>query len=144
MRNIKLFFERARNELAAEGTEVRAQATPPKLGKPLVEIVERDEIQHIEDAADSDRDKLIVRVLADTGLRVGELVKLRLRDLVESNKVCGRWRRRCRVGRPRAACPFEPLSKPLLRHGLLEPVDDVRERRDLTLQRFQPFGGLRL
>ncbi len=86
MRNIKLFFEWARTELAAEGTEVRAQATLPKLGKPLVEILERDEIQRIEDAADSERDKLVVRVLADTGLRVGELVKLRLRDVVESNK----------------------------------------------------------
>ena len=86
MRNIKLFFEWARAELAAEGTEVKAQATLPKLGKPLVEILERDEIQRIEDATDSERDKLLVRVLADTGLRVGELVKLRLRDVVESNK----------------------------------------------------------
>jgi integrase len=36
----------------------------------------------MEDAANTERDKLIVRLLADTGARVGELVKLRKTDLM--------------------------------------------------------------
>src|SRR5215472_4684350 len=86
MRNVRLFLDWARRELAKEGTDVQAQATVPKPGKPLVEVLEREEIQRIEDAGDSERDKLIVRVLADAGLRVGELVMLRLSDVTESNK----------------------------------------------------------
>jgi integrase/recombinase XerD len=37
----------------------------------------------MEDAAESERDKLIVRILAATGLRVGELVGLRVSDIIE-------------------------------------------------------------
>ncbi len=40
----------------------------------------------MEDAARTERDKLIVRVLADSGLRVGELLGLRTHDLVEQNR----------------------------------------------------------
>ena len=35
----------------------------------------------MEDAAQTERDKLVVRTLADTGIRVGELVALRLFDV---------------------------------------------------------------
>jgi integrase len=34
-------------------------------------VLEREEINRIEQAAVTERDKLIVRVLADTGIRVG-------------------------------------------------------------------------
>jgi integrase len=39
----------------------------------VLDVLTREEIHRIEDAADTERDKLIVRVLADTGIRVGEL-----------------------------------------------------------------------
>lgn len=39
-----------------------------------------------EDVAATERDKLIIRVLADTGARVGELLGLQLNDLVERNR----------------------------------------------------------
>lgn len=82
IRNIRLFLRRAQ----AEGESAKAETKLPKLGKPLVEILEGDEIQRLEDAADSERDKLIIRVLADGGLRVGELVKLRLPDLTQHER----------------------------------------------------------
>lgn len=44
------------------------------------------EVQRMEDAADSERDKLIVRLLADSGVRVGELVKLPTRDVVDQDR----------------------------------------------------------
>jgi hypothetical protein len=42
--------------------------------KRVLDTLSRDEIQHLEDAAQTERDKLIVRILADTGLRLGELL----------------------------------------------------------------------
>src|SRR2546430_15307375 len=69
-----------------EGETVEAKAQLPKLPTKLVEVVSREEIQRMEDAARTERDKLMVRVLADTGLRVDELLGLRTTDLVEQNR----------------------------------------------------------
>jgi site-specific recombinase XerD len=69
-----------------EGETVDAKAQLPKLPKKLVEVVSREEIQRMEDAGRTERDKLIVRVLADTGLRVDELLGLRTIDLIEQNR----------------------------------------------------------
>ena len=52
----------------------------------MLDVLSRDEIQQLEDAARSERDKLIVRVLADTGIRVGELLGLRCSDLLERDR----------------------------------------------------------
>jgi integrase/recombinase XerD len=49
-------------------------------------VLTREEIQRIEDAGAIDRDRLIVRVLADTGIRVGELRRLRVTDLVSQGR----------------------------------------------------------
>jgi integrase len=70
----------------AEGEGVDAEAKLPKLPQRHIDVLTRDEVQRMEDIADSERDKLIVRMLADTGVRVGELVKLRERDLVEQSR----------------------------------------------------------
>ena len=43
--------------------------------------------QRLEDAAKTERDKLVVRVLADTGIRVGELATLRPTDLIACKAV---------------------------------------------------------
>jgi integrase/recombinase XerD len=69
-----------------EGEPVKAEAKLPKLPQRLVEILSRDEIERLEDAALNERDKLIVRLLADTGIRVSELVQLRTADFVERDR----------------------------------------------------------
>jgi site-specific recombinase XerD len=69
-----------------EGEPVDAKAQLPKLPKRLVEVLSREEITHMEQAARTERDKLIIRLLADSGLRVGELLGLRANDLVEQNR----------------------------------------------------------
>jgi integrase len=40
----------------------------------VVNTLSREEIKALEDAAGTERDKLIVRILGDTGMRRGELV----------------------------------------------------------------------
>jgi integrase/recombinase XerD len=54
----------------------------PRLNRHLIRPLNREEIQAMEDAAASERDKLIIRLLGDVGLRVGELCGLRIQDLV--------------------------------------------------------------
>lgn len=49
-------------------------------------MLERDEIQRLEVAAGTERDKLIVRLLVDTGMRAGELAGIRLDDLIEQGR----------------------------------------------------------
>lgn len=57
-----------------------------KLPQRVLKVLERDEIRAMEDAASNERDKLIIRVLADTGLRLSELLGLTLADLVEQGR----------------------------------------------------------
>ena len=68
----------------AIGSKVKAHQ--PVAEHKLLETLTREEIQKMEDAASTDRDKLIVRVLADTGIRLGELLGLRRGDLVEQGR----------------------------------------------------------
>ncbi|MGH7921726.1 MAG: tyrosine-type recombinase/integrase, partial [Candidatus Dormibacteraceae bacterium] len=49
-------------------------------------VLSRDEIQSMEDVAKTERDKLIIRILGDTGIRVGELVGLRTTDIVQRDR----------------------------------------------------------
>jgi len=52
--------------------------------KRMLEVLSRQEIDTIELAAMDERDRLVIRVLADTGLRVSELLGLRREDLREN------------------------------------------------------------
>lgn len=56
-------------------------------GRPRIlrNVLSRDEIDRLEAATRDERDKLIVRVLADTGIRVSELTGLRGVDLRENS-----------------------------------------------------------
>jgi integrase/recombinase XerD len=83
VRAINAFLGWARRE-GEVGEGVKAQA--PKLPRRLLDVLSRDEISRLEDAAKTERDKLIVRVLADSGIRVTELTSLRVTDLIERDR----------------------------------------------------------
>jgi len=62
-----------------------AGADRPQLArtrKRVVDTLSREEVQQLEDAAQSERDKLLIRILADTGMRVGELIGITTKDLL--------------------------------------------------------------
>jgi integrase/recombinase XerD len=93
----KLARESVRTYTRTVGTFIRwaqaddAIAAKVKLHQPeaehkLVETLTREEIQKLEHAAKTERDKLIIRLLADTGIRLGELLGLRVGDLVEQGR----------------------------------------------------------
>ncbi|MGH7922485.1 MAG: tyrosine-type recombinase/integrase [Candidatus Dormibacteraceae bacterium] len=58
----------------------------PRLPQRVLEVLDRNQIRTIEETCESDRDKVIVRVLADTGLRLSELTGLRIDDLREQGR----------------------------------------------------------
>jgi site-specific recombinase XerD len=64
--------------LAKEGETGNARVQKPRVKKQLRDTLSREEIRALEDAAPNERDKLIVRVLGDTGMRVAELLGLDL------------------------------------------------------------------
>jgi integrase len=83
-------YRRALNQFLKWVREDGRVAVPltknPKLGrlpKNGITVLERDDIDRIERVADSQRDKLIVRVLADTGVRVSELTGLTIDDIID-------------------------------------------------------------
>ena len=87
--SVKAYLKAVNQFLAwaqVEGERVEARAQMPRTPKRLLDILSREEIQALEDAAVSERDKLIIRLLADTGMRAGELVALRINDLVDRDR----------------------------------------------------------
>lgn len=59
----------------------RGKYRQPKRPRRLLETLSRQEIDRLERATTDERDRLIVRTLADTGMRAGELTGIRPRDL---------------------------------------------------------------
>jgi integrase/recombinase XerC len=64
----------------------KVKAHQPRAEKKLVQTLNRQEIQKLEDAAELERDKLMVRTFADSGIRLGELRALRQSDLIEQGR----------------------------------------------------------
>jgi site-specific recombinase XerD len=72
---------------AAVGEPVTgAEPQLPRLPRRVVNTLSPDEIDQLERAATRERDKVIVRLLIETGVRAGELCKLNRADLVRRDR----------------------------------------------------------
>ena len=69
--------------LKADGEKVSGEVKLPKLERRIVQTLSPKEVDQLESSAQSERDKLIVRVLAETGVRRAECAGLCVRDLHE-------------------------------------------------------------
>ncbi len=85
IRSIRVFLGWAAK---ADGGAATVGGSPrlPKAERRMFDVLSRDEIQRMENAAKAERDKLIVRVLADCGVRLGELLGLRVGDIQEPKR----------------------------------------------------------
>ncbi|NPA38275.1 MAG: tyrosine-type recombinase/integrase [Candidatus Nanohaloarchaeota archaeon] len=63
------------------------QLATPKKSKKLPVVLSKEEIKRLFDAADSEKKKLILMVLYATGLRVSELINLKVKDIDFNNKL---------------------------------------------------------
>jgi len=68
------------------GEDVRAKPQLPRCTKPIRDVLSRDEIDAMEKAVSSERDKLLIRILGDCGLRLWELTQLTAADIVRSGR----------------------------------------------------------
>ena len=122
------------------GEQVHALPRRPKVGKRHRDVLSRDEIESMDRAAVNVRDKLIVRLFADCGLRLGELTRLRLQDIKRSENrtvlhIRGKGDRDRRV-------PVPPgLAPRLQRYLASRPKDPETDAVFLGLRR-APHSGL--
>jgi integrase len=71
--------------LKADGENVTGEIKLPRLERRIVQTLTTKEVDQLEAAAQTERDKLIVRVLAETGIRRAECAGLKARDLLEES-----------------------------------------------------------
>lgn len=83
--SVKSYLKAVSQFLGWWQTENRAPSVRPQLPrtrKRARDVLSRDQIDAMEAATDSERDRLLIRILGDTGAREGEVVNLRLDDLI--------------------------------------------------------------
>jgi len=71
---------------AREGEEITARPSLPRLPRRVINVLSRDEIAAMEAAAPTERDRIIIRILGDCGLRASELCSLRPGDLARHDR----------------------------------------------------------
>lgn len=98
LRGVRQFLTWAQRE----GEPVAAKPQLPKLPKLHKDIPTAREVDALETGVPSERNKIIIRILGDCGLREGELVRLRVGDILRPDNrgqlhVRGKGRRERRV-----------------------------------------------
>jgi site-specific recombinase XerD len=117
-----------------EGEDVKAKPQIPRVEKPLREVLARDEIDTLEKAMPTERDRLIIRIFGDCGMRLDELTKLTPQSIIRTNRqaflrVLGKRSRIRDVPIPPA------LLRRLERHIDERPVERSEDRVFLSLRR---------
>lgn len=71
---------------AREGEAVIARPQLPRRGRPIREVLSRAELDQLERAMPEERDRVIIRIFADCGLRLDELTRLMAGDLIRGGR----------------------------------------------------------
>jgi site-specific recombinase XerD len=122
-----------------EGERVEARARLPKMRRQVLDVLSREEIQAMEDAAGNERDKLIVRILGDTGMRLGELRGLTISDLRQDGRETS-VRVRGKGDKERLV-PMQPqLHRRLRRYAERTRPNATTERIFVSLRRSKETG----
>jgi integrase/recombinase XerD len=70
----------------SEGEGNPAKPPLPRLPRLLLDVLDRDEIDRLEAAAETERDRIMVRVLGDCGLRASELLSLQPEQIIRHER----------------------------------------------------------
>lgn len=118
-----------------EGEAVKARPALPRLPHRILDVLDREEIGRLIGAAPSERDRLILGILADCGLRNSELCTLEIGDVVRRDRQAF-----LRVHGKGSRDRLVPLTPVLLRgleryerHG--RPGDTASKRLFVSLRR---------
>lgn len=121
------------------GEDVQAKPQLPRRSKPIRDVLSREELCGLEDALPNERDRLIIRIFGDCGLRLEELTQLAPDHIVRFNRqaylrVLGKRNRYRDV-------PVPPmLLRRLERHIERRPSERTADRVFLSLRR-APHGS---
>ena len=119
---------------AREGEPVVAKPQLPRREKPVRDVLSRAEIERLEMVMPTERDKVIIRVFGDCGLRLDELTRLSTTDIVRSGRQA-----HLRVHGKRGRIRDVPLPPQLLRRldRLIRgrPEECSSDRLFLTIRR---------
>jgi integrase/recombinase XerD len=137
VRNVNIFLRWARQE----GEPVEARGQLPRLPRRHIDVLTREEINAMEAAAVTERDKLIIRLLASTGMRVGELVGTRPSDLLERNRKHFLRIIRAKGGDQREVPVMPDLARRLRRYAESGRPHDAPDRIFIALRR-SPGGQI--
>ena len=136
LRQINVFLHWCERE--GEGAPAKAQL--PKVPKKPLQVLTREEIRRLEDAAATGRDKLVVWTLADTGLRLGELLGLRVQD-VEQDAQGWSLRVMGKGGKERRVAVAPALGRRLRRYADRGRPRDLHTDRLFLTTRRSPRTG---
>jgi integrase len=121
-----------------DGEDVKAKPQLPRRPTLAREVLSREEIELMERALPNERDKLIIRVFGDCGLRLEELTGLRVSDVVRSGRQA-----HLRVDGKRDRIREVPVPPQLLRRldRLIATRPDERTSEHIFLSRRRTPAG---
>lgn len=120
-------------------TSAKLKVQPVQVPRKVLDTLSREEITAMEAAADSERDRLIIRVLGDCGVRLGELLALEASSLVEEGR--DRYLKVTGKGRRERLVPIKPvLFVRLKRYAERGRPDDCHTERIFISLRRRPSG----
>ena len=120
------------------GEEVLAKPQLPRRSKPLRDVLSREETDLLESVLYSERDRIIVRIFSDCGLRLDELTRLTPSDIVRSGRQA-HLRVHGKRDRIRDVPILPLLLRRLERHIETRPTERSADRIFLSARR-APFG----
>jgi integrase len=132
LRDVRAFLKWCqREELAGEKLHVQ----PVKVPRKTFPTLTRQEMADMEAAASTERDKLIIRVLSDCGLRLEELLSLKPTALVEDGRL--RYLQVVGKGSRERLVPIKPAVYQRLKRYIAKdrPQDAWTERIFVSLRR---------
>lgn len=71
---------------ASVGENIEAKPQLPRVPKPVRDVLDQEELDLLENVLQAERDKLIIRIFGDCGLRRSELCRVQAGDIVRSGR----------------------------------------------------------
>ena len=115
-RALRVFYTWLNSEYGMDNPMTGVQA--PILSKLILPSLTREQVQNLIDTVDSSRDRAIIALFAESGLRLSELAEIRASDINWQNHTITKesWGK----GRKEALAPFGALSEGYLKAWLAE------------------------
>lgn len=85
IRGVNAFIRWAARQGEMAAVAAPGAAMPSGKNRPKIDVLTADEMDSLEAAAKTPRDRIIVRILSDSGVRLGELLGLRVGDVLQEN-----------------------------------------------------------